>query len=371
MGINFPNAPTLNQLYPQPPVVGLPVYKWDGEKWTVPAAAGTTKTPVYTDGSTPMTAQLKLFGSPPVATNDAAPKNYVDATLAGTIKADGSVPMTGQLTVQTPPVNPTDAASKTYVDSAIAVIPAPPLRSYLAGLTLSTAGSSTTFGVAAGVAVDSINVGFMSLASAYTKTTSPWAVGTGNGSFDGTGAAPSATSGWYHVWLIKRPDTGVVDVLTSLSATAPTMPANYTMLRRIGSMKTNASFQWIGFIQQGDDFYWSISVADLSNVSINTTPTLYTLSVPTGVRVKALLGGFFGNSAGIAYGLQINSPDIGGAIVAVYTSINPITQVSQGWGAFHGNFATNASAQVSVVSNGPGLLNIQTEGWTDTRGRDA
>jgi hypothetical protein len=132
LSINFPNAPTLNQLYPQPPVVGLPVYKWDGEKWTVPAAAGTTKTPVYTDGSTPMTAQLKLFGSPPVATNDAAPKNYVDATLAGTIKADGSVPMTGQLTVQTPPVNPTDAASKTYVDNAWQRI-AQPTRTVLVG----------------------------------------------------------------------------------------------------------------------------------------------------------------------------------------------------------------------------------------------
>lgn len=34
MGINFPNAPTLNQLYPQPSVPGLPVYRWDGEKWT-------------------------------------------------------------------------------------------------------------------------------------------------------------------------------------------------------------------------------------------------------------------------------------------------------------------------------------------------
>lgn len=54
-------------------------------------------------------------------------------------------------------------------------------RSYLAGLTLSTAGSSATFGISAGVAVDSTNAGFMSLASAYTKTTSAWAVGTATG----------------------------------------------------------------------------------------------------------------------------------------------------------------------------------------------
>jgi hypothetical protein len=77
MGINFPNTPTTGQLYPQPPVAGQPVYRWDGQKWTTQGATA-TKTPVYTDGSTAMTAQLKLFGSPPVATNDAVPKSYSD-----------------------------------------------------------------------------------------------------------------------------------------------------------------------------------------------------------------------------------------------------------------------------------------------------
>jgi hypothetical protein len=77
MGLNFPNAPTTNQLYPQPPVAGMPVYRWDGEKWTTQSTIP-TKTPVYIDGSTPMAAQLKLFGSPPVAANDAVPKSYVD-----------------------------------------------------------------------------------------------------------------------------------------------------------------------------------------------------------------------------------------------------------------------------------------------------
>lgn len=34
MGLNFPSAPTLGQTYPSPAVSGLPVYTWDGEKWT-------------------------------------------------------------------------------------------------------------------------------------------------------------------------------------------------------------------------------------------------------------------------------------------------------------------------------------------------
>ena len=34
MGINFPASPALNQKWPQPAVAGIPVYTWDGEKWT-------------------------------------------------------------------------------------------------------------------------------------------------------------------------------------------------------------------------------------------------------------------------------------------------------------------------------------------------
>ena len=33
MGINFPNAPTVGQLWPSPAVAGQPVWQWDGEKW--------------------------------------------------------------------------------------------------------------------------------------------------------------------------------------------------------------------------------------------------------------------------------------------------------------------------------------------------
>jgi hypothetical protein len=42
MGINFPNAPTTGQLYPQPAVAGMPVYRWDGAKWLIQTAATAT-----------------------------------------------------------------------------------------------------------------------------------------------------------------------------------------------------------------------------------------------------------------------------------------------------------------------------------------
>ena len=49
----------------------------------------------------------------------------------------------------------------------------------------------------------------MLLASAYTKTTGSWAVGSGNGGLD-TGTITNST--WYHVFLMQRPDTEVVDI---------------------------------------------------------------------------------------------------------------------------------------------------------------
>jgi hypothetical protein len=85
MGINFPNAPTTGQLYPQPAVAGVPVYRWDGTVWTTVGGAIGGKTAVYTDGTTPMTAQLQLV-DPPVGGLSATSKNYVDASDAGMIK---------------------------------------------------------------------------------------------------------------------------------------------------------------------------------------------------------------------------------------------------------------------------------------------
>jgi hypothetical protein len=39
MALDFPEAPTVGQLYPSSPAVGQPQYTWDGEKWTTQGAA--------------------------------------------------------------------------------------------------------------------------------------------------------------------------------------------------------------------------------------------------------------------------------------------------------------------------------------------
>lgn len=243
-----------------------------------------------------------------------------------------------------------------------------PLRSYLAGLTLSTAGSSSTFGVAAGVATDSTNAAMMALASAYTKTTGAWAIGSGNGSFDGTGSAPSAHAGWYHVFLIERTDINVVDVLTSNSATSPTLPTNYTLFRRIGSMLTNGSFQWVKFLQNGDEFYWDVATQDVVNVSPTTSPTNYTVSTPLGIVCNALLTVQWSSNV-ITEALMYSPLQSAQTSGGVTQLITPVA------GQFVGvqiNMRTDTNSRVVVIAsaNNTNHLYINTQGWIDRRGRD-
>lgn len=243
------------------------------------------------------------------------------------------------------------------------------LRSYLAGLTLSAAGATATFGVAAGTAANSTNVSMLALASAYTKTTSAWAVGTGNGAID-TGTIANNT--WYHVYLIQRIDTGVVDVVFSTSVSTPTLPANYTLFRRIGAMRTNGSAQWIKFAQNCDEFLWDVMVGDVAVSNLGTTGTLYTLTVPTGVKVNALMRGSFTNAA-IDVGGFISSPDESDQVVSVSAGrVHFVVSVAAKFVANAFNIRTNTSAQIRAVSDTAGSsLNISTYGWTDRRGKDS
>jgi hypothetical protein len=237
------------------------------------------------------------------------------------------------------------------------------LRSYLAGLTLSTAGSSATFGVAAGVAMDSTNASVMSLASAFSKTTSAWAAGTGAGSLD---TSTIAANTWYYVYLIQNLSTGAVDILISLSSTSPTLPSGYTVSRRIGSMLTDGSSHWSAFFQTGDTFEWVTPVLDLNITTLGTSGVLVTLTVPRFDGMYANIKGLAGcASAGQAhvYATQIaavngNSPTVAFVSGTILNSYSSIVRV-------------NSSGQVSTLSSQAStILTIGTYSWIDRRGRD-
>jgi hypothetical protein len=343
--LNFPNSPAIGDTWPSPPQAGLPTYQWDGTSWFSNFALGFAYVPL--DGSQPMTGLLTLSGDP-VNPLQASTKQYADAGLTGkAVRYDA---------VQTL----TDAQQLQARQNINALI-----RSYLAGLGLSTPGASTSFTVAVGMAMDGANVAMMVLAAALTKTTAAWTLGAG-GALD-TGAIANST--WYHVYLIRRPDTGVVDVCLSLSATAPTIggaiPAAYTQFRRIGALLTNASPQWVPFNQFGDYFMWATEAVDQSGIASANSSWNVALSVPRGLNIRALINirVSYNTAPGTMTFSSLLVPGSQGTATVLATATAVYAQLE---------LMTDTSAQIRVTGNAVGqLYYINTYGWIDTRGKDA
>jgi hypothetical protein len=245
-------------------------------------------------------------------------------------------------------------------------------RSYIAGYTLSTPGSSATMNIAAGQATDSTNTAVINASSSISKTTASWSVGTGNGCLD-TGAV--GTNTWYHFYAILRPDTGVSDILCSTSASSPTMPSNYTKARRIGSGKTNGSSQWITFTQLEDEFLWNDAVLDVDDTDPTTSAISSTMSVPTGLKVRAIVNQVLITGGGGASACILSSPDQ--TDTAPSTSALPLANIYAAASSVAANrleVRTNASAQIRrrcSFSDGSTIHRIAALGWIDPRGKES
>lgn len=259
-----------------------------------------------------------------------------------------------------------------------AIPKASPPSGHLYGLTTAYV-STTSFSVAAGTAASegSASVSLLRLTSSLTKTLSAWAAGTGAGSLD-TGTIAATT--WYHVHLISSADGATVDVLLSLSATAPTMPSGYTGRRRIGSIKTNISAQITTFVQAGNRFRWAAQVLEADVINQGTAAITRTLAgVPTGVVVFAdlLVGIYGGSSYGQHLVTPLSLPDVAPPAVQGVSSAQVPMGVVAGYTAIalwdwqSKSVATNTSAQVRsriAVSGAQDHAGIITVGWTDDRG---
>ena len=264
-------------------------------------------------------------------------------------------------TTQSAGDNSTKIATTEYVDRVA-------MRGHLHGLFISNDPSDPTndINIVSGEAASDGTVPLlMKLTAGFTtkRLDAAWAVGTGNGGLD-TG---SVTNGTYHVWLIQRSDTGVVDALFSASATSPTMPANYDRKRRIGSI-LRESDAIVSFLQSGDNF-WRASKNDYNSTAVRSL-SLLSLSVPTGIAVLPLLTysfqqGSFGNvivSVAPAFNSSIVQQATGTNITSdrmLFTTVGPLS-----------NTSGEIFLGVDIVSGDLIQGSISTCGWIDKRGRD-
>jgi len=224
--------------------------------------------------------------------------------------------------------------------------------------------------IASGVTIDTSGASSLVLANSIIKRTdATWAVGTNQGGLD-TGVVGNNT---YHVFAIRRPDTGVVDVLFSLSATAPTLPANYTQFRRIGSILRELGTV-IPFYQNGDVFMRSVSITDRNNTAA-AAAALFALSVPAGIVVAPILRFRVDVGVSVLADISVGSAAQGGVTATILTigtgagdsaDIQVVTPPPV--------FFTNASRQIYFAQTNttgtPTTSNMVTLGWIDRRGQD-
>lgn len=175
-----------------------------------------------------------------------------------------------------------------------------------------------------------------------------------------------ANNAWYHVFLIRKVLDGSVDLLFSLSPTAPTMPGGYVGFRRIGSVKTGADGAFVPFYQVQNRFYWSVPIADVSVTLAGSATASYVVSAPTGVQAIAMLNYLTEGSNAL---VLITSP-LGETQVP--TATNRIgygaysNSVPEG-GAGYLEVATNSASQVVCTANVSYsiIFNINTLGWIE------
>lgn len=242
------------------------------------------------------------------------------------------------------------------------------LRGQIFGLTLSNNATDAVndIDIAVGEAASTeTSPVLMVLSSVLTKRLdAAWAVGSGNGGLD-TGSITNAT---YHVWLIQRSDTGVVDALFSTSATSPTMPSGYDRKRRIGSIIRSGG-TILAFTQRGDNFDF-VSGVNNRNDTAALASTLITLTVPSGIVVAPKIA--ITQQQNAAGNSQTRVASAGESVFAG-TSTAAAFEIDSVF--IEGGIFTNTSSQIQfavTITGGSLNLNILvTKGWIDNRGASA
>lgn len=231
------------------------------------------------------------------------------------------------------------------------------MNKHIAGLTFINGTDATNdIQILSGTCRDSTNTEDMTLSAAITKRLdASWAVGDGNGGLD-TGSIANTT---YHIWLIKRTDTGVVDALFSASATAPTMPSNYDKKRRIGSIqRISNSLQGILVheIEGGGIQVQLTSPTDTNMANSTVASNKVITGLPTGVAFEAIFqqSAITSFSAVSTPGITPNANKPTGDTAVTISGIQTVV--------------TDTSAQVAFISTGnSGVANFYLRGWKDFR----
>lgn len=261
---------------------------------------------------------------------------------------------------------------------------APLINGLLFGCTLSNNGSDATndIDIAAGTCADYTGAQVVTVAALTKQLDANWAAGTNQG-MRYSGAAITNTT--YHIYVAWKAD-GTQDIYADPSAVyatvlthlqAETGGSGYLYLRRIGSI-IRASGAILPFVQDGDRFMLKTPRADVTATNPGTSAVNRTLSVPAGLRLRALL------TVALATAVTTDTPvsgyvyDLSLAAIASSTTNATVVSYFPGTDVVYvggqGECMTNTSSQVGSVlqaSAAGTIFYISTRGWVDPRGRES
>jgi hypothetical protein len=245
-------------------------------------------------------------------------------------------------------------------------------RGYIFGLKIANNGTDAAndIDIAGGEAQAESHDNVMTLSGTIVKRLdAAWAVGTNQGGLN-TGAEAANT--WYEVHLIKRTDTGVVDVMFTTTANRTTLPTNYDKQRRIGWIRNDGSSNILAFTQVEDHFTLVTPINDVG-VAFTTTLTAVTLTVPPNTIARVRAGGGPFTTSGVVGALRFYEAGESTSVAPSTTDGNASLGLddSATYNAGHYDMRVNASSQISHDSTtvGVGALDISTYGWIDYRRR--
>jgi hypothetical protein len=227
-------------------------------------------------------------------------------------------------------------------------------RMHIYGLTYANnAGDATNdLDLAAGGCMDATGAYLIAVTALTKQSDVAWAVGTNAGALD-TGVVGNSD---YYIWAIARSDTGVTDILFSLSSTAPTMPANYDYKRLIGWFKrtggTIVALKTYETAGGGLEFVWSAPTLDVNASSaVTTSRTTYAVKVPLTFSVEAKL---IVNVIDASLGFYAKVGALDEADVAPSSTATPLVNFNVGTN-------TNAYIQVSIRTSATGLIYARSD----------
>lgn len=254
----------------------------------------------------------------------------------------------------------TPSGLKAAIDSSVAAAPIFGLR-----MANNATTPNTTIDVGAGSITTSdgaFRINLASLLRGILQSAGSWAAGDNQNKLD---AGARASNTWYHVFAIRKTSDGTGDILFSLSATAPTMPVGYSGFALIESVRTDASGNIRAFIESDTDIRFITPVIDQYVASTGTAKTNYTISVPPGRRVNALIDiNVVGNDT-YAYVASPEFADVTPLLIgASYGGgIVMSTSTAPDYFAVGYEVVTDASSQMSVRCGSASSLTIVTKGW--------